>query len=267
MNKFLDYIMQILEHPLILKVIDLLKKFKSSKSYWSVIYYLVLPFLLRESIALVWGSKISLWANSQKDSDYKLLWDFIAFIFEEGSATLVVIGFSILLILSIVKISESSQEKYSKKNSFVIFFILLLIIGSSFINFYLTNGIKQQLTLKSSFQIDVKYDSKYKFNKFSLVSKGNGLFEVKEIYLKIVSKKKTSDNTPSAIAATLNRNNALGEYILQLDDYKIYPIFPLTQNKIWKFKDNDKEDMTILFSTINHNLYIPNKNQITNMLQ
>jgi len=261
MNKILNYFMQIIEHPLSTKIINLLKKFKTSKSYWSVIYYLVLPFLLKESISLVWGQKISSWASSQlKDSDYPLLWSFIAFIFEEGSIILVFIGFFILLILSIVKISESSQETYNVKNSFIIFFILFLIIVSSFINFYITkygidnNNFKKELTLTNSFQIDVKYTSTNKFNKFSLISKGNSIFEVKKIYLKILKKKKL--NIIEKITASLDQNNALGEYILQLDNYKNYPIFPITQKKIWKFKGNDKENLTILFSIVSNDLFV-----------
>jgi len=105
----------ILQNPLVETIINLLKKLKSSKSYWSV-SYLVLLFTFREAIAWKFGSAIETFFNNQAEtSDYAFIWELLGFIFSTGgSIELVILGVVLFSILSSVKIFESKNESDTK---------------------------------------------------------------------------------------------------------------------------------------------------------
>ena len=105
----------LLKNPLVETVINLIKKLKSSKSYWSV-SYLVLLFTLREAIAWKFGSAIETFFNKQAEtSDYAFIWEVLGFIFSAGgSIELVILGVVLFGILSYVKIFESKNESDTK---------------------------------------------------------------------------------------------------------------------------------------------------------
>ena len=88
----------IIEHPTVDATINFLKKFKSSKSYWSVSYFILL-FTLREAIAWKFGSAIKTFCETQAlDSSYPTFWAVLGFVFEVGGSwELVALGTLFLL--------------------------------------------------------------------------------------------------------------------------------------------------------------------------
>jgi len=130
----------LLQHTLVETIINLIKKFKSSKSYWSV-SYLILLFTIREAIAWKFGSAIREFCEKQaSDSDYATVWDIVGFVFDTGgSIELVGLGLFIFLVLSIVKVSEANGETKptpfrEKLLGFVIALALLLVFFT--MNYY-----------------------------------------------------------------------------------------------------------------------------------
>lgn len=122
----------LLQNPLVETIINLIKKLKSSKSYWSV-SYLILLFTLREAIAWKFGSAIQEFCETQAtDSAYPLFWDITGFVFDVGgSIELVILGVFIFLVLSIVKVSESENGSVSPKENYLTIFLILFVIGIS----------------------------------------------------------------------------------------------------------------------------------------
>ena len=96
-------IKDILEHPLVDTIATLIKKFKSSKSYWSV-SFIVIIFTLREAIAWKYGSVISAYAQKQLEgSDWAWLWTAIEFVFDIGGSWELALGGAVIfIILSLV---------------------------------------------------------------------------------------------------------------------------------------------------------------------
>jgi len=125
--RIIEKLKTILDNPIIDSIANTLKKFKSSKSYYSV-SYLVLLFTFREAIAWKWGSRIKEFTTIQvEDSAYPYVWDALGFIFDGGSIELVALGMSIFLILSLVKVSESENAKVSLK-AYVIIIGLMVVL-------------------------------------------------------------------------------------------------------------------------------------------
>jgi len=123
-------IKNILEHPLVDTIATLIKKFKSSKSYWSV-SFLVILFTLREAIVWKYGSAISAYAQKQLvGSDWSWLWTAIEFVFDiGGSWQLALGGFIIFIILSLVEVSKGKSNTITLKESFLSLLLLLTIFG------------------------------------------------------------------------------------------------------------------------------------------
>jgi len=105
-------IKNILEHPLVDSIANFIKKFKSSKSYWSV-SFIVIVFTLREAIAWKYGSAISAYAQKQLEgSDWTWLWTAIEFVFDiGGSWELALGGLVIFIILSYVKVNSAEKDE------------------------------------------------------------------------------------------------------------------------------------------------------------
>jgi len=148
----------LLQHPLVETIINLIKKFKSSKSYWSV-SYLILLFTIREAIAWQFGSAIREFCEKQaNDSDYATVWDIVGFVFDTGgSIELVGLGLFIFLVLSIVKVSEANGETKptpfrEKLLGFVIALALMLV-------FFTMNYYQHQSTI-SDINQTIAHESK-----------------------------------------------------------------------------------------------------------
>ena len=137
---------EILEHPLIDSIAKFIKKFKSSKSYWSVSFLVVL-FTIREAVAWKYGSAISEYAQKKLEgSEYTWVWAAIEFIFDFGGSLILVFGgLIIFIILSLVKVSEGENNTITLKESFLSLLLLftLLVMGIYSIS---TNGKNHQET-------------------------------------------------------------------------------------------------------------------------
>ena len=111
----LEKLKKLLEHPFVDTLAKTIKKFKSSKSYYSV-SYMILFFTFREAIAWKFGDAIRTFCETQSNkSDYAWVWDTVGFFFDVGgSIELVVLGASVFVILSLVKVSESQNSSEEK---------------------------------------------------------------------------------------------------------------------------------------------------------
>jgi tetratricopeptide (TPR) repeat protein len=107
-----EYFNKILQHPLVDSIAKTIKKFKSSKSYYSV-SYMILFFTFREAIAWKFGSAIKTFCETQaQDATYPVLWDVVGFFFDVGGSwELVALGASFFLILSFVKVKASETDE------------------------------------------------------------------------------------------------------------------------------------------------------------
>lgn len=107
----------ILNNPLIEIIANTFKKFKSSKSYWSI-SYVILLFTIREAIAWKFGNAINTFCTTAAiNSDYPTLWESIGFIFSSGgSLTLVLLGTFIFIIVSFVSLSKIFFEFYNSND-------------------------------------------------------------------------------------------------------------------------------------------------------
>ena len=108
----------------------LIKKFKSSKSYWSVSSIVIL-FTIREALAWKWGSAIEAYAQKQLEgTDYGWWWTAIEFVFGiGGSWELALGGLVVFVILSLVKVSEGENNTITLKESFLSLLLLLTLVG------------------------------------------------------------------------------------------------------------------------------------------
>jgi len=114
-HKILEKIIKFLKHPLWDALSNFIKKFKSSKSYWSV-SSLILIFTLREAIAWKFGSAIKTFCEEQaKDSDYSTLWDILGFVFDVGGSwELVLLGIFFFVGISVVKVKSVENDEVIK---------------------------------------------------------------------------------------------------------------------------------------------------------
>lgn len=111
---------KLLDNPIIDSIANTYKKFKSSKSYWSV-SSLILIFTLREAIAIQWGDIIQNGIETySQNSNYPYFWELLKFLFDGGSIEFLLMGISIFLILSLVKWNESKKEKIVYNDSVII---------------------------------------------------------------------------------------------------------------------------------------------------
>ncbi|CAA6822629.1 MAG: Unknown protein [uncultured Sulfurovum sp.] len=148
----------ILQNPLVETFINLIKKLKSSKSYWSV-SYLVLLFTLREAIAWKFGSAIRTFCEEQAtESSMPFVWDILGFVFDVGgSIELVGLGLFIFIVLSVVKVSDSETNAQAtpfkeKLLGFVI--ALALMLGFFSLNYYQHQSTTSEITKN----IDAKFN-------------------------------------------------------------------------------------------------------------
>jgi|GEM_PF-1590943 len=110
--KLLDDLKTLLENPFFDTLANFIKKFKSSKSFYSIFYFLVL-FTTQQAIAWKYGTAISKWFESLGEEWYYQLG---AFIFEHGSIELVVLGIMMLVILALVEILKGNENSYQGKS-------------------------------------------------------------------------------------------------------------------------------------------------------
>jgi len=136
----------LLQNPLVETIINLIKKLKSSKSYWSV-SYLILLFTIREAIAWKFGSAIQAFCETQAtESAYPLFWDIVGFVFDVGgSIELVILGVFIFLVLSIVKVSEANGE--TKATPFKEKLLGFMIALTLMVTFFVLNHYQHKATV------------------------------------------------------------------------------------------------------------------------
>jgi len=130
----------LLNHPAVDATINFIKKFKSSKSYWSV-SYVILLFTIREAIAWKFGSAIQTFCETQAvDSSMPMLWTVIGFIFDVGGSwELVALGTFVFVVLSLVKVAESEGTSISVRENYLTLF-LVVFVGS--LSFYQNDEVK-----------------------------------------------------------------------------------------------------------------------------
>lgn len=104
-----DNINDKLQHPIFDTLANLIKKFKSSKSFYSIFYILAL-FTIQQSIAWKYGTTISSWFESCGEEWY---YQFGALIFEHGSIELVVLGVVLIFMLVLVEVNKDNSNKES----------------------------------------------------------------------------------------------------------------------------------------------------------
>jgi len=111
----LEKITKLFNHPFWDALSNFIKKFKSSKSYWSV-SSLILIFTFREAIAWKFGSSIKTFCEEQaKSEEYAILWDILGFIFDVGgSIELVLLGVFFFIGVSIVKVKVPENDELIK---------------------------------------------------------------------------------------------------------------------------------------------------------
>ena len=98
---------QLLQDPLIDTIASVIKKFKSSKSFYGIFYLLAL-FTTQQAISWKYGTAISSAINNLGEAWY---YGFIASILENGSIELVVLGVVLIVILSWVEVSKNQNNQ------------------------------------------------------------------------------------------------------------------------------------------------------------
>jgi len=128
-EKYINFI----NHPTVEATINFIKKFKSSKSYWSVSYFILL-FTIREAIAWKFGSAIKTFCEAQAvDSSFPMLWSVLGFVFDVGgSIELVLLGTFIFVLLSLVKVAESEGTSISVRENYLTLFLIVFVGSISF---------------------------------------------------------------------------------------------------------------------------------------
>ena len=174
----LEKLKNLLEHPFVDTLAKTIKKFKSSKSYWSLSSFILL-FTIREAIAWKFGDAIKTFCETQsKNSDYAWVWDVVGFFFDVGgSIELVVLGASVFVILSLVKVSESQNSSVSIKENYLSLFLILFIIA---ISFYQGDTIREVVNQKSE---DIQTTVKQESNDIKKLIKELQIFGNKEKFL------------------------------------------------------------------------------------
>ncbi len=105
--QFLDRFKEVLENPFFKTLADFIKMFKSSKSFYSVFYFLT-AFTLQQAIVWKYDTALSTWFHLQGNAWY---WSLGAFVFEHGSIELVGLGVVLIALLSWVEINKSDEQK------------------------------------------------------------------------------------------------------------------------------------------------------------
>lgn len=110
------YVDKLTENKLLNSLYNFIKKFTSSKSYWSV-SYLILLFTIREAIAWKFGNAIETFFQNQAEaSEYPFVWETFGFFLSAGgSIELVILGVFLFMILSLVKIFGSKDDIDTKE--------------------------------------------------------------------------------------------------------------------------------------------------------
>jgi tetratricopeptide (TPR) repeat protein len=103
--QILERLKTLLENPFFKSLADFIKMFKSSKSFYSVFYFLA-AFTVQQAVAWKYGSALSAWFNSQGNEWY---WQLGAFLTEYGSIELVGLGVVLLVILAIVEVNKDNK--------------------------------------------------------------------------------------------------------------------------------------------------------------
>jgi len=101
-----------LQHPIFQTLADLIKKFKSSKSFYGIFYLLAL-FTIQQAIAWKYGTAISTAINDMGSEWY---YGFVAAILEHGSIELVVLGVGLIGVLSYVEVNKDTTNKENDSN-------------------------------------------------------------------------------------------------------------------------------------------------------
>jgi len=140
-----------IEHPAVDATINFIKKFKSSKSYWSV-SYLILLFTLREAIAWKFGSAIKTFCETQAlDSSFPSVWNVLGFVLDVGGSwELVALGTFIFVVLSLVKVAESEGTSISVRENYLTLFLLFVVIG---LLLYDTKDVNNGIIMKDNYGI------------------------------------------------------------------------------------------------------------------
>ncbi|PTB83449.1 hypothetical protein C9926_02870, partial [Sulfurovum lithotrophicum] len=127
-NLYVKKVETFLRHPFWDTLATWIKKFKTSKSYWSVVYMVIL-ITFRELGALVYSAKLKVLVEKQlEDSDYTWIWSTLEFIFGfGGSWELIVLGLFVFSGLTLVKISE--KNTITLKENFFSLLLSLVIVG------------------------------------------------------------------------------------------------------------------------------------------
>ncbi len=130
----------ILNHPTVDATINFIKKFKSSKSYWSV-SYLILLFTIREAVAWKFGSAIKTFCEIPAvESSFSTFLEVLGFILDVGGSwELVALGTFVFVVLSLVKVAESEGTSISVRENYLTLF-LLVFVGS--VSFYQNDEVK-----------------------------------------------------------------------------------------------------------------------------
>ena len=155
MSNLADKLNKLLNHQLIDTCINIYKKFKSSKTYWGVMYVFIIPFLIEQSIAWKYGEALANYGREQlKDTSYTIFWDFFIFIFDIGGSVELIIFFMFLfLVLSFVKVTESEKVSISINESF----FSLILLGGLIFNSYYEIDINKKM-LESTLGLNKKHD-------------------------------------------------------------------------------------------------------------
>jgi len=154
---FSETYIKILKHPIVDATIEFIKKFKSSKSYWSVSYFILL-FTLREAIAWKFGSVIKTFCETQAvDSSFPMVWDILGFFLDVGGSwELVALGTFLFVVLSLVKVAESEGTSISVRENYLTLF-LLVFVGS--VLFYQSDEIKEKVEENNKVLEEIKEDN------------------------------------------------------------------------------------------------------------
>ncbi|MBN2824755.1 MAG: tetratricopeptide repeat protein [Campylobacterales bacterium] len=101
----LDKLKILLENPFFKTLADFIKMFKSTKSFYSVFYFLT-AFTIQQAIVWKYGTALSAWFNSKGNEWY---WQLGAFLAEHGSIELVGLGIVLLLLLAFVEVNKDNK--------------------------------------------------------------------------------------------------------------------------------------------------------------
>jgi len=105
--RMLDKFKKLLEHPVVEKLIYFFSIFKSSKSFYSIFYLLVI-FTTQQGISYKYGTALS---NAVRDLGEEWYFEFTASILENGSIELVILGLLLIVILALVEVNKDNDSE------------------------------------------------------------------------------------------------------------------------------------------------------------